>query len=190
MGFFSKKLPIQDFTVEFGSEYLSTLTSIVSGTQQKEFQLGNISIHIPDQLLSDIDESISNHKPIGDVLYSDEKQFLEVVGESFHSEGIQELVDAIGTESWTSGTLLPEPFNQFDQNAVAVVLFYGSSKVEFKTVKVGYLAKDQAKKVQKNILKQLNMGAAIPVLAMVKGGTLEKSHHGILARAMTKKVTF
>lgn len=190
MGLFSKKPPIQDFIVEFGSEYASTLLSIGTRMQQGEFQIGTIGLNVPNQLISNIDESISSHQSVGDVLYSDEKQFLEVVGESFHSEEIQELVDAIGAESWTSGTLMPEPYNEFDQNAVAVLLFYGSSKVEYKFVKVGYLAKDQAKKVHKNILKQLNMGAVIPVLAMVKGGTQDQPNHGILARAMTKKVKF
>ena len=139
--------------------------------------------------MSDIEDSVSSHQPIGDVLYSDEKQFLEVVGESFHSEEIQNLVDVIGTEEWTSGFLMPEPFNAYDQNAVAVLLLF-PKETEKRPALVGYLAKDQAKKVHKNILKQLNMGAVIPVLAMVKGGTPAKPNFGILARAMPKKVKF
>lgn len=188
MGLFGKKLPVRDFTIEFGSEYVDSMTAMVRNSEGN-YVIGSCFINFPSQLLSDIEESVSNHQPIGDVLYSDEKQFLEVVGESFHHDAIQELVDDIGIEQWTSGFLMPEPFNAFDSNAVAVLLLF-QKETEKRPALVGYLAKDQAKKVQKSVLKQLNMGAVIPLLAMVKGGSPDKPNYGILARAMTKKVKF
>ena len=189
MGLFSKKLPEKNFSIKFDSNYVPNLLEMVRNAPGK--YIPTLSIEFPEDTCADVDESISVHQAIGEVLYSENKQFLDVVGESFHVEAIKLVVDAIGNENWLSGFLLPEPLNPFDPNAVSVVLIWKlKTDKEYNCQIVGHLAKDQAKKVHKNIVKRLTAGGVIPVLAMIKGGTPAEPNFGILARAMTDSIKF
>lgn len=189
MGLFNKKLPEKNFSINFDAKYVPNLLEMVRNAPGK--YTPTLSIEFPEKTCDAVDASISTHQPMGDVLYSDNKQFLDVVGESFHVDAIKQVVDANGTENWLAGFLLPEPLNPFDPNAVSVVLIWKhKGDKEYSCQIVGYLAKDQAKKVHKNIVKKLATGGVIPVLAMIKGGTPDEPNYGLLARAMTDSVKF
>ena len=189
MGIFSRKLPEKNFSIKFDGNYVANLHEMVRNAPGK--YVPTLSIEFPEKTCDEVDESISTHQSVGAVLYSETKQFLDVVGESFHVDAIKQVVDANGTENWLAGFLLPEPLNPHDSNAVSVVLIWKhKGDKEYNCQIVGYLAKAQAKKVHKNIVKRLESGGVIPVLAMIKGGTPEEPNYGLLARAMTDSVKF
>jgi len=189
MGIFSKKLAEKNFLIKFDLNYVPNLLDMVRNAPGN--YTPTLTVEFPEDICADIDESISAHAAIGNVLYSENKQFLDVVGESFYVEAIKLVVDAIGTENWLAGFLMPEPLNPFDPNAVSVILIWKlKTDTEYNVQVVGHLAKDQAKKVHKKIVKRLASGGVIPVLAMIKGGTPEEPIFGLLARAMTDSVIF
>jgi hypothetical protein len=158
-----------------------------------------ITFNFPGELMQEVDDAIGLHRASANVLYSDEMQFLDVVGESFHQDGLMQvakrdkdskkdfgLKDDDFTD-WYSGFLIPEPWNPYDTNAVMVVMITSTGE-DSGTIQVGHLAKDQAKKVQKKLIKNLNEGKLVPVLMKLTGGTKEKPTIGVLARAKTAAV--
>ena len=58
MGLFGKKLPVRDFTIEFSSEYLDSMTAMVRNSEGN-YVIGACSINFPSQLMSDIEDSVS-----------------------------------------------------------------------------------------------------------------------------------
>ena len=113
-----------------------------------------------------------------------EKQSIDIVGESFCQDDIKA---NFKPDKWIYGVLVPEQSNQSDPNAVALFLI----TKDYSVVRVGYLQKDLAKKVAKNIANLLvNEGLVIPVLAVVKKGKDESTNWGIRAYAMTDYVKF
>jgi hypothetical protein len=173
----SQDLP--PFELQFDSTFEDQLNSIPRGTK-------SITLNFDETLLKEIDEAIDGHQASPRVPYDEEMQFLEVVGESYHQTELKELFDQF-QEEWLSGLLIPEPYNPFDAKAVMVVII---NPDDFSTVQCGHLAKDQAAKVQAKILKLLAMDAYVPVLLKLTGGTPDKPHIGVLARAKTKKIKF
>jgi len=196
MGIFSKKAPPVPYVITFGANFSS---SISTAYQQKA---QSITIDFPQELMRDIDEAISGHGGVENILYDHEMQFLDVVGEAQHQEDLLEILRADEADSieweleregsdWYAGFLMPEPYNQFDQNAVKVLLINPDREVnEFYIVQVGYLAREQAKKVHKKVIGLLDQGKVIPVLLKIIGGTPEKPSVGVVARAKTKAVKF
>jgi hypothetical protein len=120
----------------------------------------------------------------------DNRQFIEVVGESFCQEDLRNFYKP---EKWRYGLLVPEQDNKFDSNAVAVYLVHTpdqSDEGEYGVYRVGYLNKDLAKKVSQKIVNLLaQSGIVIPVLAMVKQGAAE-DNLAVVAYAMTDLITF
>ena len=120
----------------------------------------------------------------------DNRQFIEVVGESFCQEDLRSFYKP---EKWRYGLLVPEQDNKFDSNAVAVYLVHTpdqSDDGEYGVYRVGYLNKDLAKKVSQKIANLLaQSGIVIPVLAMVKEGSAQ-NNLAVVAYAMTDLVTF
>ncbi len=120
----------------------------------------------------------------------DNRQFIEVVGESFCQEDLRNFYKP---EKWRYGLLIPEQENQFDPNAVAVYLISTpdqSDENEFGVYRVGYLNKNLAKQVSQKIANLLaQSGIVIPVLAMVKEGSAE-NNLAVVAYAMTDLVKF
>jgi len=115
---------------------------------------------------------------------SSEKQFIQVVGESFCQEDIKE---NFKPERWIYGLLVPEQSNKVDPNAVALYLI----NKEFSVVKVGYLTKELAKKNSQKIVNLIaNEGLFVPILAMVKKNKDESGTLGIVAYAMTDYISF
>ena len=151
------------------------------------------------EILSEIKKAVSRHAESEHVAYEDEMQSLNVVGESFHSgdltrilradrEANLQLPEEEGSD-WYSGYLQPEPSNPYDSNAVKVVLIEPTSE-GLRSVDVGYLGRDQAKRVQKKIIKIMNRGSYIPLLLKLHGGTSSFPNVGVMAKAMTTEVKF
>ena len=196
MGLFSKKAPPAPYSITFGANFSN---SISTAYQQKA---QSITIDFPQVLMKEIDDAIGAHKATENILYYDEMQFLDVVGEAQHQEDLLEILRADEADSneweleregsdWYAGFLMPEPYNQFDQNAVKVLLINPDpDDKKYYIVQVGYLAREQAKKVHKKVMDLLDQGKVIPVLLKITGGTPEKPNVGAVARAKTKAVKF
>ena len=110
------------------------------------------------------------------------KQNLPIVGESNFQDSL-----AIFKKGWSYGLLIPEQDNPHDKNAVALYLI----DTKFQIHKVGYLPKEVAQKVAKQIVNLLvGKGQVVPVLAKVEGGTQEKPNLGVFAYARTETISF
>jgi len=188
---FSKKIKdlttpqeVQRRVVTFGATYMSDIDRATKASVRGKVA---IAIEFPDDLMLEIDEAIDGHQASINVLYDDDMQFIEVVGESFRQETLKDLFDR-EDDSWLAGFLMPEPFNNHDRNAVSVVAIDTGEGI--KTTIVGYLDAATAKKVQAKVIKYLDGGAVIPILLKLIGGTDEKPTIGVLARAKTKKIKF
>ncbi len=171
-------------TIIFGSQYMDGLRNVLANSKG----ISGASVDFPAELMQEIDDCVKNHKASDNVLYDDEMQFLDVVGESFRQDDLRELMATYGSDKWFSGFLMPEPFNPYDKNAVGVMLIVAEE--EYKVVQVGYLGKEQAKKVQAKIIKYLEGGAVIPCLLKMAGGTPDQPSIGMIPRAKTKKIKF
>jgi hypothetical protein len=112
-----------------------------------------------------------------------EKQYLEIVGESFYQEDIRANYKP---EKWAYGFLIPEQNNSADPNAVAIYLI----TKDYGVVQVGYLKKELARKVSKKITNLIaNEGLVVPVLAIIK--QQEGSQNlSVVGYAMTDYVKF
>lgn len=149
------------------------------------------SIELGPELFERIDILLSTHWQSEDskgIAYfrsdKSEKQYLEIVGESFCQEDIK---SNFKLERWVYGLLVPEQNNKVDPNAVALYLI----TKEYSVVRVGYLQKEIAKKVSQKIANlMVNEGLVIPVLAIVKKSEGESDNWGIRAYAMTDYITF
>jgi hypothetical protein len=167
----------------FGASYMNDLAHIAKGLKGPAV----LQVEYPDGLIKEIDDAIQSHSPSENVLYDDEMQFIDVVGESFRQEALRELMDKVG-QSWLAGFLMPEPLNPHDPKAVSVVAI--SIAENYETTVVGYLGADVAKRVQPKVVKYLNGGAVIPILLHLVGGENGKPSIGVVARAKTKNIKF
>lgn len=184
MGLFQKLAslgtePNKVIDVQFDSTYLDQISNISASRAQ-------LNLTFPGDLLQEIADAIENHQATARIPYVEEMQFLDVVGESFHQDALMDL-DINFPEEWFAGFLVPEPFNQFDKNAVMVLLIKPD---DLSVLQVGHLSKEQAKKVHNKICKLLVNDQYVPVLMKIKGGDDEKPNFGVLARAKTNKITF
>lgn len=171
-------------TFIFGSQYMDG----VRGFMENPKGITGANIDFPNELMKEIDDCVQNHESSINVLYDEEMQFLDVVGESFCQEDLRRLMNKYGSDNWFSGFLMPEPWNPHDPNAVGVMLI--DADEEYDVVRVGYLGREQAKKVQAKIIKFLEGGAVIPCLMKMAGGTPDQPSIGMIPRAKTKKIKF
>ena len=115
---------------------------------------------------------------------SSEKQFINIVGESFCQE---EIKSNFKPEKWVYGLLVPEQANKADPNAVALYLI----TKDYSVVRVGYLQKEIAKKVSQKIANLIvNEGLVIPVLAIIRKSEGDSDNWGVRAYAMTDYISF
>lgn len=195
MGFFkdrNKPKEVQQVKIVFGQNYIQSCQQIMQSVQNGTWNGGNqISISFEDELLGEIDNCVASHQSSGRVLYSDDMQFLDVVGESFHQEELRDLYNQV-QDSWLPGFLMPEPLNPHDPNAVGVMIITPDTDEEqkFNVVQAGHLKKEQAKKVSKKIINLMENDAYIPILLKLSGGPLDKPSLGVIARAKTDKIKF
>jgi hypothetical protein len=151
---------------------------------EKGVELGTALFKRIDRLLSAHPGEDVSTRGIAHFQASDsQKQYLEIVGESFCQEDIKA---HFKPDKWAYGLLVPEPTNSSDPNAIAIYLITR----DFAVVRVGYLKKEMAKKVSRKISSLLvNDGLVIPVLAIVK--KKENSENwAIVGYAMTDFLQF
>jgi hypothetical protein len=175
----------RDVRLEFGPNLMSGYKDIVANPKN----INSVEVHFPSVLLNEIDEAISSHQATMHVSYTDEMQFLDVVGESFYQSNLADIKKKFN-DNWLSGFLMPEPLNPHDSNAVSVLVIGSDEHGEVTAVQVGYLAKDQAKKTHAKIVKHLESGLVIPVLLKLTGGETGKENLGVMARAKHSKIKF
>jgi hypothetical protein len=184
----------QEVKIMFGENYISKCNEIMQLVKTGKWKGGNqLSISFNDDLLDEIDGSIKSHQATARVMYSDDMQFLDVVGESFHQDELRALYNQV-QESWLSGFLMPEPLNPHDSNAISVMIIAESvdetDSGKFEVIQAGHLKKEQAKKVSKKLISLCENDAYIPILCKLSGGSLDKPSLGLIARAKTDKIKF
>jgi len=195
MGFFkdrNKPKEVQQVKIVFGPNYIQTCQQIKQSVQNGTWNRDNqVSVSFEDEILGEIDNCVESHQSSSRVLYADDMQFLDVVGESFHQEELRNLYNQV-QDSWLSGFLMPEPLNPHDPNAVGVMIISPdiNDEKKFEVIRAGYLKKEQAKKVSKKIINFMENDAYIPILLKLSGGSLDKPSFGVIARAKTDKVKF
>jgi hypothetical protein len=183
----------EEVKIVFGSGYILQFNEIKEKIRTGKWRGGSsLSISFDDELLSEIDNCINSHQSSSRVLYSDDMQFLDVVGESFHQDDLRSLYNQV-QDSWLSGFLMPEPLNPHDSNAVSVMIISEASNSndgKFQVIQAGHLKKDQAKKVASKLSSLCENDGYVPILCKLSGGSLDKPNIGLIARAKTSQVKF
>ena len=186
---------VKSVKLTFGSNYIARSLEIKESISNGTWRGGaSLEIDFDQKLLVEINDCIETHSGNSRILYSDEMQFLDVVGEGFRQEDLRKVYNKV-QESWLSGVLMPEPLNPHDPNAVAVIVIYperdpDNPSNQFNVVQAGYLKKEQAKKVSKKLIQYAKEDQYVPILCKLMGGTLDKPNLGLLARAKTSKLEF
>jgi hypothetical protein len=206
MGFFSNLLgavgnmtqaqkPVE-VVIPFDADWFDTWEALRIKQEANPFPV-NVKISFDDELLKEIWNSIEEHRPTPRVLYDDEQQPINNVGESFRQPQIEEFCGEDSAEDlgWLAGFLVPEMANPYDKTAVAIYAMRPTaegidSEIPFKIVHGGYMDKESAKKVHKKLLNLMGKNQFIPLLVRVVGGTPEKPSYGVFAYAKTKAITF
>jgi hypothetical protein len=94
---------------------------------------------------------------------------LEVKGEGSHQDNLSLVVRELGRE--VAAVLMPEPDNEYDSYAVAVMV--GG-------LKVGYLSRDDAESYQPSVMRlQSEHGQPIALMGRIFGGEPDKPSYGI-----------
>lgn len=175
----------RDVTLVFGPSLMAGYQDIV----ENRGKIKSVAINFPSVLMEEINDAIDSHQASEHVAYTDDMQFLDVVGESFYKDNLREL-DEKYKDNWMYGFLMPEPLNPHDTNAVSVLVIADDEDGKLGAVQVGYLAREQAKKTQAKIIKYLEGGLVIPVLLKLTGGEVGKENLGVMARAKHSKIKF
>ncbi len=175
----------RDITLVFGPSLMAGYQDIV----ENRGKIKSVAISFPSALMNEISDAINSHQASTHVAYTDDMQFLDVVGESFYKENLQDLFKE-NKDGWMYGFLMPEPLNPHDQNAVSVLVIADDEDGKLGAVQVGYLGREQAKKTQAKIIKHLEGGLVIPVLLKITGGEVGKENLGVMARAKHTKIKF
>lgn len=179
--------------VEFGPTMISQMTEYA----RQHGRRGQVltTVEFPPDLLQEIDDCIQNHHSTDRVMFSEDLQFLDVVGESHRQESLRELFTQV-QDRWLSAFLMPEPFNPYDSNAVSVMAIGSlhtneqTGELDGDVFQVGYLGRDQAQLVSHKLIVLLENDAYVPVVCKLVGGTPDKPMLGVVARAKTDKVQF
>ena len=202
MGFFSALLggaanqkPIE-VMIPFDSDWFDTWEALRIKQEANPVPL-DVKISFDLELLKEIWNSIDGHYPTDRIVYDEEQQPINNVGESFRQLEIEEFCAGENAEDlgWLAGFLLPEMANPHDKTAVAIYAIRPTdegmdSEIPFTILHGGYMDKESAKKVHKKILNLMGKNKFIPLLIRVVGGTAEKPNYGVIAYAKTKAITF
>jgi len=195
MGFFTKKPPLE-VVIPFDADWFDSWESL---RIQQEAKPGPVEVKVSfdDELLKEIWNSIQNHTPSARILYDEEQQAVNNVGESYRQEQITNFCDGTTAEDlgWLAGFLLPELMNPYDKTAVAIYAMKLTpsgidAEVPFSVLHGGYMDKESAKKVHKKILNLMGKDQFIPLLIRIVGGTSDKPTFGVFAYAKTKAIKF
>jgi hypothetical protein len=185
----------ENIKLTFGGNYITESLRIKEAISKGTWRGGgSIEVDFDQELLRDVNDCVETHSGNSRVLYSDDMQFLDVVGEGFRQEELRKLYNKV-QDSWLSGVLMPEPLNPHDSNAVSVLVIVHDEDPEnpsnqFRVIQAGHLKRDQAAKVFKKLMKFAMNDQYIPILCKLMGGTLDKPNLGLLARAKTSALEF
>jgi hypothetical protein len=195
MGFFKKKPPVE-VVIPFDANWFESWESLRLQQEARPTPV-EISVSFGDELLGEIWNSIESHTPSLRILYDDEQQPINNVGESYRQEQIANFCEGQSAEDlgWISGFLMPEMANPNDKTAVAIYAIKPTesgidSEVPFSILHGGYMDKESAKKVHKKILNLMGKDQFIPLLIRIVGGTSDKPNYGVFAYAKTKAIKF
>lgn len=202
MGFFSTLFkaattsqPPREVVIQFDANWYDSWQALGLEESSKPSSAGiSVSVSFEDGLLEEICSSIENHEASDRILYDDEQQPINNVGESYRQESIAKFCSETTAEDlgWMSGFLLPEMANPHDKTAVAIYvikrLTLGEDK--FELLHGGYMDKESAKKVHKKILNLVGKDQFIPLLTRIVGGTPDKPNFGVFAYAKTSAIKF
>ena len=189
MGIFRRKPQTQEHTNEGGLRPAEAHTDLHNEViTSSNTPSGGFSF--TSDILKEIQYAVRASEATSRVLFSDNMQFLDVVGESFRPPLIANLLERFGREHWLTGYLQPEPTNSYDSNAVMVMLISKKEEGVFEANHVGYLGKAQAKNISRKIIDLLDEDKIIPLIGVIDGGTPSRDSLGVSARAMTRKITF
>ena len=182
--------------IPFDSDWFDTWEALRIKQEANPVPL-DVKISFDLKLLKEIWNSIDGHYPTDRIVYDEEQQPINNVGESFRQSEIEEFCAGENAEDlgWLAGFLLPEMANPHDKTAVAIYAIRPTdagidSETPFTILHGGYMDKESAKKVHKKILNLMGKNQFIPLLIKVVGGTAEKPNYGVLAFAKTKAITF
>ncbi len=206
MGFFSaifgaaanlaNEQAVVEVVIPFDSDWFDTWEALRLKQEENPFPV-DVKVSFDGDLLKEIWDSIEGHSPTDRILYDDEQQPINNVGESFRQPQIEEFCgdDSAEDLGWLAGFLVPEMANPYDKTAVAIYAISPTgeemdSETPFKILHGGYMDKESAKKVHKKILNLMGKNQYIPLLTRVVGGTSEKPNYGLVAYAKTKAITF
>ena len=195
IGFFKKKPPVE-VVIAFDSGWFDAWESLRIKQEANPFPV-DVKVSFDEELLKEIWNSIDEHNPTERILYDDEQQPINNVGESFRQSEIEQFCGEESAEElgWLAGFLVPEMANPYDKTAVAIYVIKPTdegidSEIPFQILHGGYMDKESARKVHKKILNLMGKNQFIPLLIRVIGGTPEKPNYGVFAYAKTKAITF
>ena len=190
---YSKKNPPREVVIPFDANWSDAWEQL---RIQEESRPGNliVSVSFDDELLTEICKSIENHEASPRILYDEEQQPINNVGESYRQEQIAAFCgDKSGEDlGWMAGFLMPEMANPHDKTAVAIYAIKqkeGSEK-GLEILHGGYMDRESAKKVHKKILNLMGKDQFIPLLTRIQGGTPDRPNYGLFAYAKTKAIKF
>lgn len=206
MGFFSavfgaaanlvKEQPPVELVIPFDSDWFDAWEALRIKQEANPFPV-DVKVSFDGDLLKEIWESIEGHISTSRILYDDEQQPINNVGESFRQAEIEAFCASQSAEElgWLAGFLVPEMANPYDKTAVAIYAFCPpedgiETETPFKILHGGYMDKESAKKVHKKILNLMGKDQFIPLLTRIVGGTSEKPNYGLVAYAKTKAIKF
>jgi hypothetical protein len=195
MGFFSKKPPAE-VVIPFDADWFDSWETLRLQQEARPTPV-NVKVSFDDVLLKEIWLSIEDHASSDRILYDEEQQPINNVGESYRQNQIAEFCGDQPAEDlgWLAGFLLPEIMNPHDKTAVAIYAMKLTasgidSDVPFSILHGGYMDKESAKKVHKKLLNLMGKDQFIPLLIRIVGGTPDKPNYGVFAYAKTKAIKF
>jgi hypothetical protein len=191
----AKKAPTE-VLISFDSNWFDSWEALRIKQEQSPFAV-DVKVSFDEDFLKQIWDSIENHTATNKILYDEEQQPINNVGESYRQEQIADFCDGIDGEElgWLAGFLVPELANPHDKTAVAIYAIRPTDKginseFPFKVLHGGYMDRESAKKVHKKILNLMGKEQFIPLLIRVQGGTPDKPNYGVFSYAKTKAITF
>jgi hypothetical protein len=195
MGFFSKKPPAE-VVIPFDADWFDSWETLRLQQEARPTPV-NVKVSFDDALLKEIWLSIEDHASSDRILYDEEQQPINNVGESYRQDQIAEFCGDQPAEDlgWLAGFLLPEIMNPHDKTAVAIYAIKLTasgidSDVPFSILHGGYMDKESAKKIHKKLLNLMGKDQFIPLLIRIVGGTPDKPNYGVFAYAKTKAIKF
>lgn len=158
MGFFSALFkaaattqPPREVVIQFDANWFDSWQALEIEENSNPSASGiSVSVAFEDDLLEEICASIENHEGTGRILYDEEQQPINNVGESYRQESIAKFCTGTSAEDlgWMSGFLLPEMANPYDKTAVAIYVIkrLTSGEDKFELLHGGYMDKESAKR--------------------------------------------